>query len=330
MRILLIHSDYLNYNVKNKTPVAEDIEEAKKEGSFDDSLVVFTAVEKDDENNPEGIVKNLVNEVKKTNDQVKAENIVVYPYAHLSSSLGSPKVAVQILKDAEEALLAEGFNVKRVPFGWYKAFEISCKGHPLSELSRTITADDAEEALLCYPDALLMNFEIPNEAILTAAHFAAKKGIPIVIDAGPAKPDFPFEKLPVLEIFSPNESETQTYTGINPSNADNALRAAVVLQKIVKSHYYVIKLGDKGALVYDGKYYSIASSYEVKAVDTTAAGDSFTAALTLEYLRSGNIMHSMRYANAVGAYVVSKRGASSSIPKEKQLFAFMENQGIKI
>ena len=53
MRILLIHSDYLNYNVKNKTPVAEDIEEAKKEGSFDDSLVVFTAVEKDDENNPE-------------------------------------------------------------------------------------------------------------------------------------------------------------------------------------------------------------------------------------------------------------------------------------
>lgn len=146
MRILLIHSDYLNYNVKNKTPVAEDIEEAKKEGSFDDSLVVFTAVEKDDENNPEGIVKNLVSEVKKTNDQVKAENIVLYPYAHLSSSLSSPKVAVQILKDAEEALLAEDFNVKRVPFGWYKAFEISCKGHPLSELSRTITADNADEA----------------------------------------------------------------------------------------------------------------------------------------------------------------------------------------
>ena len=146
MRILLIHSDYLNYNVKNKTPVAEDIEEAKKEGSFDDSLVIFTAVEKDDENNPEGIVKNLVSEVKKTNDQVKAENIVLYPYAHLSSSLSSPKVAVQILKDAEEALLAEDFNVKRVPFGWYKAFEISCKGHPLSELSRTITADNADEA----------------------------------------------------------------------------------------------------------------------------------------------------------------------------------------
>lgn len=145
MRILLIHSDYLNYNVKNKTPVAEEIEDAKKQGAFDESLVVFTAVEKDDENNPHGIVKNLVKEVIKTNDQVKAENIVLYPYAHLSSSLSSPKVAVQVLKDAEEALDAEGLNVKRVPFGWYKAFEISCKGHPLSELSRTITAEEEDE-----------------------------------------------------------------------------------------------------------------------------------------------------------------------------------------
>lgn len=145
MRILLIHSDYLNYNVKNKTPVAEEIEDAKKQGAFDESLVVFTAVEKDDENNPQGIVKNLVKEVIKTNDQVKAENIVLYPYAHLSSSLSSPKVAVQVLKDAEEDLNAEGLNVKRVPFGWYKAFEISCKGHPLSELSRTITAEEEEE-----------------------------------------------------------------------------------------------------------------------------------------------------------------------------------------
>lgn len=145
MRILRIHSDYLNYNVKNKTPVAEEIEDAKKQGAFDESLVVFTAVEKDDENNPQGIVKNLVKEVIKTNDQVKAENIVLYPYAHLSSSLSSPKVAVQVLKDAEEALNAEGLNVKRVPFGWYKAFEISCKGHPLSELSRTITAEEEDE-----------------------------------------------------------------------------------------------------------------------------------------------------------------------------------------
>ena len=144
MRILLIHSDYLNYNVKNKTPVAEDIEEAKKSGAFDESLVVFTAVEKDDEKNPDAIVRNLIKEVKKANEQVKAKNIVLYPYAHLSSSLSSPKVAVNILKNVEQALLEEDLEVKRVPFGWYKSFEISCKGHPLSELSRTITVEEDE------------------------------------------------------------------------------------------------------------------------------------------------------------------------------------------
>ena len=87
MRILLIHSDYLNYNVKKKTPVAEEIEEAKHDGSFDDSLVVFTAVEKEDEDNPQGIVKKLVKEVIKNNDKANAENIVLYPYEHLSSTL---------------------------------------------------------------------------------------------------------------------------------------------------------------------------------------------------------------------------------------------------
>ena len=145
MRVLLIHSDYIKYQVKNKTPVAEEIEEAQKNGAFDEALVVFSSIEKEDEENPSAIVNNLVAEVIKTNEEVNAEKIVLYPYAHLSSSLGAPKVAVQILKDAEEALKAEGLDVFRVPFGWYKAFEISCKGHPLSELSRTITADVEEE-----------------------------------------------------------------------------------------------------------------------------------------------------------------------------------------
>ena len=145
MRVLLIHSDYIKYQVKNKTPVAEEIEEAKENGAFDEALVVFSSVEKEDEEDPKAIVKNLVAEVIKTNEEVNAEKIVLYPYAHLSSSLGAPKVAVQILKDAEEALKEEGLDVFRVPFGWYKAFELSCKGHPLSELSRTITAEASED-----------------------------------------------------------------------------------------------------------------------------------------------------------------------------------------
>ncbi|MBQ2377704.1 MAG: ribokinase [Clostridia bacterium] len=193
-----------------------------------------------------------------------------------------------------------------------------------------LTADDAEEALLCYPDAVLLHFEIPNEAILSAAKYAAKQGAPIFIDAGPAKPDFPFDQLPELEVFSPNEQETEAYTGIYPATADLALKAAIRLEKMVKAKYYVIKLGDRGALVYDKTYYKIADAYSVRVVDTTAAGDGFTAALTLEYIRTGNIMHACRYANAVGAMIVSKNGASTSIPNEAQLAKFVEMREIKL
>lgn len=138
MRILLIHSDYLKYETKNKTGIAEEIPEDKMQGDFRESLVVFTAVESGDEDNPESVIENAVNEIIKVFNDVKAENVVIYPYAHLSSSLSSPKTAVEILEGMESALRREGVEVSRVPFGWYKAFKISCKGHPLSELSRTI------------------------------------------------------------------------------------------------------------------------------------------------------------------------------------------------
>lgn len=67
--------------------------------------------------------------------------MVVYPYAHLSSSLSSPDVAKEVLQKMETRLGEMDIPVARAPFGWYKAFEVSCKGHPLSELSRTITAE---------------------------------------------------------------------------------------------------------------------------------------------------------------------------------------------
>ena len=145
MRILSIHADYLKYKTREKTRIAEDIPEKMMKGSFKESLVVFTAIEKEDEANPTSVIENAVDEIKKIFTKVNAQEIVIYPYAHLSSSLSSPEMAKKILKKMETALKNEGFKVSRAPFGWYKAFEISCKGHPLSELSRTIRAEAKPE-----------------------------------------------------------------------------------------------------------------------------------------------------------------------------------------
>ncbi len=145
MRILLIHSDYLRYKTKSKTKIAEKIEDGKKGGEFENALVVFTAVEREDEQNASEVVENAVSEIINVSGQVKPDNIIIYPYAHLSSSLSSPDAAKSILIDMESKLNEEGLTVSRIPFGWYKSFEISCKGHPLSELSRTITVKPKEE-----------------------------------------------------------------------------------------------------------------------------------------------------------------------------------------
>jgi threonyl-tRNA synthetase len=138
MQILLIHSDFIEYETKKSTPVAEKIDDTLKKGRMEEVLTVFVAVEKNDEDKLEFAASQAITEIKKVTEQVKTNRVMLYPYAHLSSSLSSPRAAIEALKKIEESLKEASFEVKRAPFGWYKSFTIKCKGHPLSELSRTI------------------------------------------------------------------------------------------------------------------------------------------------------------------------------------------------
>ncbi|ADB57235.1 threonine--tRNA ligase [Archaeoglobus profundus] len=138
MRLLLIHADYIEYEPKEKTKFAEDWEPKKER--IEECLVVFTSVEKGDEN----VVDRAVEEIREVAKKLNVDKIVVYPYAHLSSNLADPDTAVAVLKEIESKL-SQDFNVHRAPFGWYKAFKLSCKGHPLSELSRSIVVEEEKE-----------------------------------------------------------------------------------------------------------------------------------------------------------------------------------------
>jgi len=143
MKLLLIHSDFIEYEVKDKA--IKNPEETKiKHDKLEEALTCFTAVEKVDEKSSQQAVKDAVKEIEKTAEQLKVKNIMIYPYAHLSSNLANPKKAQEILIEIEYELKNKNFNVKRSPFGWYKAFKISCKGHPLSELSREIIPSGEE------------------------------------------------------------------------------------------------------------------------------------------------------------------------------------------
>ena len=189
-----------------------------------------------------------------------------------------------------------------------------------------IKAEDLEEAFNCYPDAVYLQFEIADEAVLEACRLAAERGIPVFVDAAPARCDYPLEKLGKVEIFSPNESECRVYTGITPSNEESALRAAIRLKNMVDAKYIVIKMGEHGAFMFDGKEYFVYPAEKVVPVDTTAAGDVFTAVMTYSYVQNGNIHSAIRMANVAAAISVTRAGASTSIPTLAEVLEFRDRK----
>ena len=138
MKILSLHCDYLKYKpLKKAIKEPEELAE-KKEVEIKEPLGIFIAVEKKDENSLKNAVDNLILNIEDLLNKTKAKKVVLYPYAHLSSDLASPGFALEVLKGAEGVLKNKKIEVYRAPFGYYKEFELKCKGHPLAELSRTI------------------------------------------------------------------------------------------------------------------------------------------------------------------------------------------------
>ena len=163
MKILTIHVDYIKFKpLKKALKNAEITEEEKKEKEVKEALVVLTAVEKTDRDE-----NQYIKEIKDISNQVKTKTIVLYPYAHLSSNLASPETAVEIMKNAGKKLSKEGYNVIRAPFGFYKEFELKCKGHPLSELSREIKQEGKVEEKEGYNPKQLLN-EISKSVLDTS------------------------------------------------------------------------------------------------------------------------------------------------------------------
>ncbi|MEW5747754.1 MAG: threonine--tRNA ligase [Candidatus Thermoplasmatota archaeon] len=144
MRVLLIHADSFEYEVKDPTKMAEELPEgAPRKHAFKEPLVVFTTVESSDDD-AEAVAEVAAADVAEVFGKVEARSVVLYPYAHLSSELAGPEQAIAVLKATEAAISSKGIDVHRSPFGWYKAFDIRCKGHPLSELSREFGAGPAK------------------------------------------------------------------------------------------------------------------------------------------------------------------------------------------
>jgi len=173
LRMLQIHSDGFSYEAKRKAlKNAEEIKEKIYE-TDDSCLVNFIAAEKSDESNVAAAAKRTADMIATAADEVKETNIVVYPWVHLSETPSNPGTAQKLLKSIASDLEKRGYHVVRVPFGWYKAFSIHCKGHPLAERSKIL---DLTEEL-----AKVADVEVTSGEDLTAIQAEEKTTSQFVI-----------------------------------------------------------------------------------------------------------------------------------------------------
>ena len=147
MRVLFLHVDYLEYEVTGKALKSiGDLPKEKRSGRVEEALVCFISAEKRDEKDPRGAALVAAKNIEDVAGQVHTKRVALYPYAHLSSDLAAPEPAQAVLAALEAELAKRGYEVHASPFGYYKSFKVSVKGHPLSELSREIVAEDEEAA----------------------------------------------------------------------------------------------------------------------------------------------------------------------------------------
>ncbi|ALU12529.1 hypothetical protein EYM_04895 [Ignicoccus islandicus DSM 13165] len=143
MKILMLHVDDFSYEAKKKAiKSAENV--SQKSYSTSNALVVFATVEPNDSKVLDDVVKDIVEQL----NRLKVNEVVLYPYAHLSSTLAKPGEAIKVLLKLEEMLKEKGVKVHRAPFGWYKSFQIKCKGHPLAELSKRYSPPEYKPKVL--------------------------------------------------------------------------------------------------------------------------------------------------------------------------------------
>ncbi len=183
--------------------------------------------------------------------------------------------------------------------------------------------EEVREAFLSSPDAVCLSGELPVRMQQYVGELSAQRGIPLFYNYT-ATAVLP-EALPTLEVFSTDEASTVKLTGIRPAGAESCLQAVIEMQKQVKATYYVIRLGERGAFVYNGTYCHMVNSYIVKQVDLRGADDVFFGAMVLEYLRVGrDILPACAYAAAAAALTVSRVGEAASVPDADEVLSFLE------
>jgi ribokinase len=171
----------------------------------------------------------------------------------------------------------------------------------------------------------LFQLETPLDTVAGALALARQEGLTTILDPAPAQP-LPAELLAQVDILTPNESEALGLLGRPPARVSpaEAIEMAEALRRMGPKTV-IVKLGDQGCLAHDGAAPAHVAGFAVEVRDTTAAGDTFNAALAVSLAEGAPITHALRFANAAAAISVTRAGAQASAPLRREVDAFLES-----
>ena len=182
-----------------------------------------------------------------------------------------------------------------------------------------LTADDVRdsEEVIAEAGTVLMQLETPVAALTEAAKLGKKHGAFTVLNPAPASP-LSHELLENIDLLIPNETEASSISGVEIKDESTAMEAISAIQGMgVKN--VIITVGSKGAIAkVDGKMIMVPA-FKVKAIDTTAAGDTFCGALCVALSEGKDIEAAIRFGNKASSVSVTRKGAQLSIPQRKEL-----------
>jgi ribokinase len=185
-----------------------------------------------------------------------------------------------------------------------------------------LTPEDvtAVRKLFEWADAVILQLEIPPETVARIIHLAAETGTRTVVDAGPPRKSAD-ASLFQCTILTPNETEAAALLGCAPGSRTAEAMAEELLGRGPKA--VVIKAGAGGAVVADAGRIVRVPAFPITPVDTTAAGDAFTAALAIEFIQDVDLLEAARVANAAGALACLRLGAQPSMPTAAEVDEFL-------
>ena len=183
------------------------------------------------------------------------------------------------------------------------------------------------EQLLGEAQILLLQLEIPLDAVLAACQSAGRAGVKVILDPAPAKP-LPDELIGLCDFITPNEIEAGMLVGFPIDSIDHGRQAAEVLLNRGAGNV-IIKMGAQGAYWSDGEQSEFFQAYEVNAVDSVAAGDAFNGGLAVGLAEGYPVSESIAWGMAAGALSTTRLGAQPSMPDRSEVIALMNHQNIR-